>query len=276
MTRDYSILVDNWADEKWVMTGRDAMLSVLKDENSIQYKQLVKESGESNIKELICRKADEYLPICCYAYPLDKYPGREKVIRICEETNCTVVKAKSTAQYFLVIRDGGVHLSHDVAMAYIIAQGYIPAAVAMKVWNTIRFGDRGDTKCATVMKHCRHSLLENIAACKKRANEISLSLNPRYIRDVHLESLKIKTKSKSRVDFAPDGTHYKTMKKGSIEDTWDYFMHDTDMRVQLMLNPSARYRLVAGKKVIGVLAYDGKEKEFQFLTDYETDKEVIG
>ena len=56
MTRDYSILVDNWADEKWVMTGRDVMLSVLRDENSIQHKELIKEGRESDIKELIHRK----------------------------------------------------------------------------------------------------------------------------------------------------------------------------------------------------------------------------
>jgi hypothetical protein len=77
--------------------------------------------------------ADYQLPVLLYAYPLDLEPAREKIIGVCRRTNCTVVMRKDTEEYFLALTGGGMELSQDIALAYIIAQGWIPTALAYEV-----------------------------------------------------------------------------------------------------------------------------------------------
>ena len=40
---------------------------------------------------------------------------------------------KDTEEYFLALTGGGIDLSQDIALAYIIAQGWIPTALAYEV-----------------------------------------------------------------------------------------------------------------------------------------------
>ncbi|MBN1795150.1 MAG: hypothetical protein JW804_00600 [Sedimentisphaerales bacterium] len=69
----------------------------------------------------------------------------------------------------------------------------------------------------------------------------------------------------AKIDFAPDGIHYQTVKDGSLEWLWDYFIKNANIREQLIINPFGRFRLVGEHRMIGVLAYDPKRKEFQHL-----------
>lgn len=68
-----------------------------------------------------------------------------------------------------------------------------------------------------------------------------------------------------RVEFAPDGIHYQTIKSGTLGKMWNYFTQDSDIRKHLMLNPKARFRLIGEEKTIGVLAYDPIKKEILHL-----------
>jgi len=70
-----------------------------------------------------------------------------------------------------------------------------------------------------------------------------------------------------RVEFAPDGVHWQVIKSGEIGEMWDYFTGNPDIRQQLMLNPKAKFRLWGEEKLIGVLAYDRKKKEFVHLKE---------
>jgi hypothetical protein len=74
-----------------------------------------------------------------------------------------------------------------------------------------------------------------------------------------------KTVRMPRVEFAPDGIHYQTIKSGALGKMWDYFTQNPDVRQQLLLNPQAKFRLVGEEKVIGVLVYDRAKKEFVHL-----------
>lgn len=58
----------------------------------------------------------------------------------------------------------------------------------------------------------------------------------------------------SKIEFAPDGEHYQPIKTGSLIKLWDYFVFNTEMRIQLALNPYAKFRLLGNEQnVIGVL-----------------------
>lgn len=55
-----------------------------------------------------------------------------------------------------------------------------------------------------------------------------------------------------RIEFAPDGRHYHTIKCGKIGKLWDYFNFHPDIFIQLALNPNAKFRLFGGEKLIGI------------------------
>jgi hypothetical protein len=73
---------------------------------------------------------------------------------------------------------------------------------------------------------------------------------------------------KARVEFAMDGKHFQTMKSGTSEKMWDYFVMNPDIRKHLVFNPQAKFRLIGETGItIGVLGYDKKKKEFVHLKD---------
>jgi hypothetical protein len=80
--------------------------------------------------------------------------------------------------------------------------------------------------------------------------------------------------AESKVEFAPDGIHYQTIKSDSVGKMWDYFTQNPDIRQQLVLNPQAKFRLTGETGlVIGILGYDPVKGEFTHST--EKLKEVL-
>lgn len=68
-----------------------------------------------------------------------------------------------------------------------------------------------------------------------------------------------------RIDYAPDGENYHTIKRGGLGKLWDYFVTDREMRIHLIMNPQARFRLFGEGQMIGILAYDAESKEILHL-----------
>ncbi|MCK4983736.1 MAG: hypothetical protein KAS17_12475, partial [Victivallaceae bacterium] len=64
-------------------------------------------------------------PVVNYVYPLFSKPDEEKIIKVCEETSCTVVYNSQDDNYYLALTGCGMNLSQDIALAYIIADGCI-------------------------------------------------------------------------------------------------------------------------------------------------------
>jgi hypothetical protein len=74
--------------------------------------------------------------------------------------------------------------------------------------------------------------------------------------------------TKARVEFAPDGKHFQTIKSGTSEKMWDYFVMNPDIRKHLIINSQAKFRLIGETGItIGVLGFDRKKKEFVHLKD---------
>lgn len=105
----------NWSEEyqreTWDYIGRDAML------------QTYGEYSDNNPKGV---DVDTGYPMMNYAYPLyNSDPGLEKIIEVCERTNCTVAYNNDEERYYLALTGGGMDLTQDIALAYIIADGCI-------------------------------------------------------------------------------------------------------------------------------------------------------
>ena len=74
--------------------------------------------------------------------------------------------------------------------------------------------------------------------------------------------------AKARVEFAPDGKHFQTIKTGTTANMFNYFTQDPEIRQHLIIVPQAKFRMIGETgKTIGVLGYDRKKKEFVHLKD---------
>lgn len=129
----YSIDVD-WSEdyEKWENHGRNVLTQ------SCTHK--TKESGDSTNTEYSgwCEECeiseDSAEPMMNYAYPLEfEITDEAKILEIVKKTNCTVMENTKTGEYFLALCGGGMDLSQDIALAYIIAQRWLPTDLLQSV-----------------------------------------------------------------------------------------------------------------------------------------------
>lgn len=130
MTTEYSVNVNDWHESQWNHIGRDLMY-----EYYLEDEETKKECEENNweLEDIACERADDHYPMMLYAYPLGFEPDDEKIIEVCTRTNCTVVENDLTGDFFLALSGGGMDLSQDIALAYLIIQGWIPTALAYNV-----------------------------------------------------------------------------------------------------------------------------------------------
>lgn len=165
---EYSVGVSEWDFEHWKFVGRDVMYQ-LYEENP---KEAVKDGYmlEEGKVAYLDEAADNYMPMMLYAYPLDRLPDEEQIVKICRETNCTVVMKKDTEEYFLALTGGGMDLSQDIALTYIIAQGWIPTALAYAV------------STQPELSVSKKDWLEVAERCKKEL-ELAINSNKRKIEE---------------------------------------------------------------------------------------------
>ena len=69
---------------------------------------------------------DSAIPMMNYCYPLDIKPDDEKVLKVVNKTNCTVMYHEPEDAYYIVLTGGGMDLSQDIAYAYLLLQKWIP------------------------------------------------------------------------------------------------------------------------------------------------------
>ncbi len=72
-----------------------------------------------------------------YVYALDGEPSEDEIASVCDRTACTVLERRDrdgegTGEYFLALCGGGMDLSQDVALAYVLAGERIPDALAAR------------------------------------------------------------------------------------------------------------------------------------------------
>jgi len=162
----YGITVYDWADEKWAFTGRDVELE---------------KRGEWSEENQDGVGVDDHVPMMLCAYPLRERPSNKSIRRIHEKTCLTVVEDTETGEFFLALCGGGMDLSQDIAMAYIIAHGLVPAALAMEVSTQPNLSQRGKN-WLQVMRYCRRALLAEATGARRHVERISEALRKARMR----------------------------------------------------------------------------------------------
>lgn len=132
MTTEYSIHVNDWTEQRWNHVGVDLMYQHYL-ENEAFKKEAEEDYAWIELEELARERADENFPMMLYAYPLAIEPSDDKIKEVCMKTCCTVVEDNDSGDFFLALSGGGMDLSQHIALAYMIAQKWIPTALAIEV-----------------------------------------------------------------------------------------------------------------------------------------------
>jgi hypothetical protein len=119
-------------------------------------------------------------PMMLYVYPLDGEPTDEQVADVCTNTACTVLErqyrdGEGTGEFFLALCGGGMDLSQDIALAYLLAGEPIPAALAAEVSTQYGLSKYGKD-WRRVMRECKRSLQAAARGyrCQARRNRDAL------------------------------------------------------------------------------------------------------
>lgn len=189
MGSEYSFSVDDWQSEKWEHVGVDTMYNHYV--NSRKTKQEAK-NYNVDIDDYAREQSDSHYPMMLYAYPLYSEPSEQEIIDVCTKTNCTVVRNNETDEYCLALSGGGMDLSQDIALAYMLCGERIPSALAYNVCT-------------------QPGLSVSIKNYKKIMREIKRTLTNdiwnyrRHIKDINsrLKDLKVKEQAKKQTTQQP-------------------------------------------------------------------------
>lgn len=140
---------------KWDCLGRHIM-----EENKGEW-------SEDNPEGL---EGDGYMPMFNFAYPLGlSNLDENKIIRICEETNCTVIYNDEENTLYLALCGCGMNLSQDIALAYMIAYSYgeeeygrIPEHMLFDVYKSAPLSVSKEQ-----FKHIQKALVEGFESMKR-------------------------------------------------------------------------------------------------------------
>lgn len=160
----YAIGLD-WYDnpEKWENHGRNVLEQHCKHKD--QDKSSKRNNRETNMRYSgYCNKCetceDSAKPMMNYGYLLDLHPDDKMILQIVKRTNCTVMENTENGDWFLVLCGGGMNLSQDIALAYHLAQRWIPCELALNI-STQKGLSIGGKDWYILKKAMRESLSED-------------------------------------------------------------------------------------------------------------------
>ncbi len=180
---EFSIMVD-WQEEyknpdKWQNHGRRVLEENCEhkdhdSENNVRYQRWCEACGVSE---------DSGEPMMNFAYPLGAMPSDERILSIVQKTNCTVMENTVTGGVFLVLTGGGMNLSQDIALAYILAGEWIPFELACYVSTQPDLSVSGKD-FRKVMRECKKTIKAEIARGGYKIKEINQAIKNSKKKDL--------------------------------------------------------------------------------------------
>lgn len=167
MTTNYSTTI-NWQEEytehpdRWVNRGRQA-----REAACTHYDDRNPDTEDNNIRYSDCCdecdvSEDSEEPMMNYAYPLRGEPNEEEILAVCKETCLTVMENTDTREFFLALCGGGMDLSQDIALAYVLAGERVPDSLAYNVCTQYGMSKSGE-RWLKAMSACQGSLEDTMS-----------------------------------------------------------------------------------------------------------------
>lgn len=144
----------NYYESDWENVGRNAILS------SCEHEQLQNENW--------CEKCDisedECEPMMNYAYPLTTSPSDEDILKVVKNTCLTVMEKEG--EYYLALCGGGMDLSQQIGLAYILIENWIPEDLIGEIST-----QKGLSVGGANWKLLRGKIIEQLGMYSRRAKE---------------------------------------------------------------------------------------------------------
>ena len=107
--------------ERWTNHGRDILRASCKCKNGVE---------ENDYCEKCDISEDSCNPMMNYLYPLECSGfDEDKILKVVKNTNCSVMENEDSGEWFLVLCGGGMDLSQDIALSYVILENWIPESL---------------------------------------------------------------------------------------------------------------------------------------------------
>jgi len=159
----FSINVDwsNYMDDGWENEGRRVL------EGSCTHHD--KDKNNTNVEYCdYCEKCeineDDCQPMMNYAYPLETTPSDEDILKVVKNTCLTVME--KDGEYFLVLCGGGMDLSQQIALSYVLIENWIPEELISQVSKQKGLSVGGED-----WKLLRSKIIEQLKTHADRHNE---------------------------------------------------------------------------------------------------------
>lgn len=165
-------------DEKWINHGRRVAeeacthhtQEVNKESSNIQYSGWCDECGISE---------DSETPMMNFVYPLETIPDEDRIKQIIDKTCLTVMENEDTGEYYLALCGGGMDLSQNIAMAYYLAEKWIPFELCLTV-STQKGLNYDGVDFNIIMEAVKRSLENNIGHAEARVKIINEMLECKH------------------------------------------------------------------------------------------------
>lgn len=160
-------------EPEWEFVGQETMREYfIENPKALEQYGYIPETEADKEDNAIEASESAGFPIYNYAYPLDKEPSAEEIIKVCLGTNCTVVKNLNEDAYYLALTGCGMDLSQDICKAYLLAGNNIPIEWAHKVCEQDGLTQSGDS-FIKIIEECQKTLDRELKHGEYRYNQLS-------------------------------------------------------------------------------------------------------
>lgn len=175
--------------DKWVNHGRQVLEQSCKhydkdkDNTNIEYQGYCDKCGFSE---------DSAIPMMNYLYPLELTDfDDDKILKVVNETNCTVLENTDSGEWFLALCGGGMDLSQDIAYSYIILETWLPDDLLQEV-NKQPCLSIGSKKYKKLARQIIKQLKIRSSQYKYKSKEWKESLKRLRIEEKNIKENKVK------------------------------------------------------------------------------------
>lgn len=130
-----SVFID-WQEEfqnnfdKWENETQQVLKEILEDPENPEFKKVAERLGvlesDGSLNEYWEESLNDYNPMMNYGHILKTTPEDRAILEVALKTNCSVMYNTETSEHYIVLNGGGMDLSQDIGLSYVILEKWIP------------------------------------------------------------------------------------------------------------------------------------------------------
>lgn len=166
-----SIFID-WYNEfsnnfdKWENCTTRVLKEILEDSEHEKFNEIAEKLDlleDGKLVEYWEESVGEYRPMMNYGHILVTTPDDDKILKCALKTGCCVMYNNYTDECFIGLTGGGMDLSQNIALAYVILENWIPEDLIMSVCK-----QPGFSLCKDEFKWLKAEIIEQSESYKNR------------------------------------------------------------------------------------------------------------